>query len=89
LWDNRIDDATALVQAGATSITQEIDSTNDCLAWAMSAVVIENVKAFPLQLIEFIPEAGHGTPGKEFVPFSQSSRPLSAGCNRELATCRD
>jgi hypothetical protein len=44
LWDNRIDDATARVTAGATTITQRIRNTADSLVWAMSAVVIEKVR---------------------------------------------
>ncbi|MEO8701508.1 MAG: thrombospondin type 3 repeat-containing protein [Kofleriaceae bacterium] len=43
MWDTRIDDITTIVQPGATTVTANVLPTGDCLAWSMSALVIENV----------------------------------------------
>jgi hypothetical protein len=48
LWDNRIDDVTALVPAGATTITQKVKAISDFLVWTASAVVIEDVNSATL-----------------------------------------
>ncbi len=45
LWDTRVDDATALVQAGSTEVVTTISSQNDCLAWSMNALVIEKFES--------------------------------------------
>lgn len=43
MWDTRIDDITNVVQVGASSVQTQVDgSGGDCLAWSMSAIVIEN-----------------------------------------------
>ena len=41
-WDNRIDDVTALVAAGDTTLTSQIDINpgNDCLAWGVNALQV-------------------------------------------------
>jgi hypothetical protein len=44
-WDTRIDDITAFLSPGATSITTVLASDSDCLAWSVNAAVIENVNA--------------------------------------------
>ncbi|MBA3541234.1 MAG: thrombospondin type 3 repeat-containing protein [Deltaproteobacteria bacterium] len=43
MWDNRIDDATAAISAGATSVTLQVNGFGDCLAWTMGSIVIEGV----------------------------------------------
>ncbi len=43
-WDNRVDNVTALVAPGETSLLTDIniDPGNDCLAWAVNAVSVTN-----------------------------------------------
>jgi hypothetical protein len=43
MWDNRIDDITSLLVPGDTQIRTRVNPSSDCLAWSMSAVVIEDV----------------------------------------------
>ena len=41
-WDNRIDDVTALMSAGDSTLTSQIDMNpgNDCLAWGVNALQV-------------------------------------------------
>ena len=42
-WDNRVDDVAATLAGGATSVATTVSSTNDCLAWEVNALWIQNV----------------------------------------------
>ncbi len=46
-WDNRIDDITSLIGSGATSVDTSIVSNDDCLAWEVNALEIDNVGTQP------------------------------------------
>ncbi len=43
MWDNRVDDITSVFVGGETSIRTSVDGFGDCLAWGMSAIVVEDV----------------------------------------------
>ncbi len=73
-WDNRVDDATMFVSAGATSVSTQISSSSDCLAWSMSAIVIEDVDAasFVGSLVH------HAIPTSTPIPSTPVRRSTSA-----------
>jgi len=43
MWDNRVDDITSVFVGGETSIRTNVTGAGDCLAWGMSAIVVEDV----------------------------------------------
>ena len=43
MWDTRIDDVTTAIVAGETTFSTSVNPGPDCLAWSMSALVIEDV----------------------------------------------
>jgi hypothetical protein len=43
MWDNRIEDISSVILGGETSVTTTVTSADTCLAWSMSAIVIEDV----------------------------------------------
>ncbi len=43
MWDNRIDDVTSILVAGDTQFRTRVIPSEDCLAWSMNALVIEDV----------------------------------------------
>ena len=45
MWDNRVDDITGVITPGTTEIATEMRGQGDCLAWSMSAIVVEDVGA--------------------------------------------
>lgn len=42
-WDTRWDDVTMLITPPATSFETRIESSNDCLAWTVNAIVVEDL----------------------------------------------
>nr|HEX4314556.1 thrombospondin type 3 repeat-containing protein [Kofleriaceae bacterium] len=68
-WDNRIDDVTALVPQGATQVTTTLDSEDDCLAWEVNAVEIDNVGTQPpsFKSAKRVPVAPKQTVKRELV----------------------
>jgi hypothetical protein len=42
-WDTRFDDVTSLIAAPATQVETRLESTNDCLAWTVNALVVTDV----------------------------------------------
>jgi hypothetical protein len=43
MWDNRVENISSVIHGGETTITTTVTSTDNCLAWSMSAIVIEDV----------------------------------------------
>ncbi|MBA2542918.1 MAG: hypothetical protein H0V17_24945, partial [Deltaproteobacteria bacterium] len=43
MWDNRIEDISAVLSGGETTVTTTVTSPDSCLAWSMSAIVVEDV----------------------------------------------
>jgi hypothetical protein len=68
LWDTRIDDVTGTVLSGATSVTSVLFSNNDCLAWSMNGVVIEN-------FVTTAQAAAPSTPSVSTVPTKKLAAP--------------
>ena len=68
LWDTRVDDISSVITGGATSIVTTIATPADCLAWSMSAIVVEDIDDTVVDPIAIPPSAPPQPASKAITP---------------------